>query len=101
MNALRRLVSARLLAALAAAGFPAAAALAQSTNYSSVEAISGTPIRLSYHASAHKNCAPAQPPDIKVSEPPKSGTLAVRNGTLATSKVEGCGRISVPVEVIF
>jgi hypothetical protein len=99
MKALRRLVSALLLAALA--GFVAAAALAQATNYSSAETTSATPIQLSYHASAHKNCTPATPPTIKVTEPPKSGVLEIRKGTLATNKVPSCGRISVPVQVVF
>jgi hypothetical protein len=83
------------------ASFAASPALAQATNYTSVETTSGTPIRLSYHASAHDNCTPAPPPTIKVSEPPKSGTLEVRKGTLATDRVPGCGRISVPVQVVF
>jgi hypothetical protein len=33
------------------------AALAQATNYTSVEATPGKPVQLTYHASAHKNCS--------------------------------------------
>ena len=50
---------------------------------------------------AHKNCAPAPPPTIRVTEPPKSGALVVRKGMLATDKVPGCERIKVPVQVVF
>jgi hypothetical protein len=89
------------LLSFAIAGFAASSVLAQATNYTSVETTSGTPIRVSYHASAHNNCTPALPPTIKVTEPPKSGTLEVRKGTLATDRVPGCGRISVPVQVVF
>jgi hypothetical protein len=90
-----------VLLLLAVACFRVSAALAQASNYTSIETTSGTPIRLGYHASAHKNCTPAQLPAIKVSEPPKAGALVVRKGTLATDKVPGCGLIRVPVQVVF
>ncbi len=90
-----------LLLAWAFAGFVASAAFSQATNYTSVETTSGTPIRLSYHASAHKNCTAAPPPTIKVSEPPKAGALVVRKGMLATDKVPGCGHIRLPVQAVF
>jgi hypothetical protein len=83
------------------AGLAASSAFAQATNYTTVETNSGTPIRLSYHAAAHKNCAPAPPPTIKVTERPKAGALVVRSGMLATDKLEGCGRIRLPVRVVF
>ena len=90
-----------LLLACAVAVSMTSAVLAQATNYSSVETTSGIPIRLSYHASAHKNCTPAPPPTIKVTERPKAGALVVRGGTLATNKVPGCERIRVPVQAVF
>lgn len=83
------------------AGFVASSAFAQAINYTSVETISGTPIRLSYHASAHKNCTPAPPPTIEVTERPKAGTLVVRRGVLATDKLESCGPVRLPVLVVF
>jgi hypothetical protein len=64
--------------------------LAQSTNYTSVEATSDNPVQLSYHASAHKNCTPAPLPTVRVIEAPKSGTLTVRGAVLKTDKVAGC-----------
>ena len=99
MKAMRLLSSVLLLAALA--GLVASVALAQATNYTSAETTSGTPIRLTYHASAHKNCTPAPPPTIKVTEPPKAGALVVRRGMLATGKVPGCERIKAPAQVVF
>jgi hypothetical protein len=93
--------AADLLLACVVAVSLGSAALAQATNYTSVETTSGIPIRLSYHASAHKNCTPAPPPIIRVTQPPKNGALVVRKGTLATDKVPGCDRIRVPVQVIF
>ena len=38
----------------------ATVALAQSANYTSLDATPDKPLQLSYHASAHKNCTPAQ-----------------------------------------
>jgi hypothetical protein len=98
MTAIRLCIA---LFSAAVAGYTASSALAQATSYTSVETTSGTPIRLGYHASVHKNCAPALPPTIKVSEPPKEGALVIRKGTLATDKVPGCERIRVPVQVVF
>jgi hypothetical protein len=46
----------------AAASLTATAAVAQDANYTSVEATSGEPLQLSYHASAQKNCTPASLP---------------------------------------
>lgn len=93
---LRTLVLSGAIASLAFSG-----ALAQAVSYTSVETTSGTSIRLSYHASAHKNCAPAPPPTINVTERPKAGALVVRRGMLATDKVAGCGPIRLPVQLVF
>src|ERR1700689_3061770 len=100
MNMMAMRLSIALLS-FAIAGFGASLAIAQTENYTSVETTSGNPIRLSYHASAHKNCTPAPAPTISVTERPKDGALVVRKGKLATDKVPGCGRISVPVQVVF
>jgi hypothetical protein len=90
-----------LLLAWTLAWFGPSSAFAQATSYASVETSSGTPIRLSYHASAHKNCTPAPPPTIEVTERPKAGALMVRRGMLATDKLTNCGPIRLPVLVIF
>ena len=61
----------------------AKSALAQDTNYTSVEAVPEKPVELSYHASANKDtCAPRQPATIRILERPKSGMLTVRKGML-------------------
>jgi hypothetical protein len=98
MRLMRRVTSA--LACVVAVSL-ASAVLAQATSFTNVETTSGTPIRLSYHATAYKNCTPAPPPAIKVTEPPKAGALVIRKGKLATDKVPGCEHISAPVQVVF
>jgi hypothetical protein len=98
MRTMRAVIS---LLACAVAVFITSAALAQATNYRTVETTSGKRVQLSYHASAHTNCTPAPPPTIKVTEPPKDGALIVQKGMLATNKFAGCGRIKVPVQVVF
>ena len=61
--------------------FVAPAALGQAINYTSVEAIAGKPVQLTYHADAHKStCTPAPMPTFRVVEPPKNGVLTVRKG---------------------
>jgi hypothetical protein len=89
------------LAASAAAGLLATAALAQVANYTSVETMSATPVQLSYHATAHKNCTPAPLPVVRVIEPPKSGMLTVRKAVLTTDKVAGCPAMKTPAQVVL
>jgi hypothetical protein len=89
------------LVAFAAAGLLATAALGQAANYTSVETISATPVQLSYHATAHKNCTPAALPTVRVIEPPKSGMLTVRKAVLTTDKVAGCPAMKTPAQVVL
>jgi len=91
-----------ILLACAIAGLVASAALAQAVNYSSVEAIAGKPLQLTYHASAHKsNCTPAPLATFDVLQPPKLGLLIVRKAMLTTNKVPDCPGLKIPAEVVF
>ena len=90
------LVAVVISSSTAALGQPA-----PTSNYTSIDATSGKPVQLSYHASAHKNCAPAPLPTIHVTQPPKSGVLTVRRAILSTDKVAGCPHIKVPAQVVF
>jgi len=86
----------------ALAGVLASCALAQAaTNYTSIEALAGKLVQLTYHASANKNCTPAPPPTIRVTQPPKDGVLTVRKAVLTTDKIAGCPRLKTPVQVVF
>jgi hypothetical protein len=75
------------------------AAFAQATNYTSVEAIAGKPVQLTYHASAKKDCTPAPPPTIRVTQAPKAAVLTIRPAS--TGKVAGCPKMRVPAHVVF
>jgi hypothetical protein len=90
-----------LLVSLAASGLVATAALAQSANYSSVEAVAGKPVQLGYYASAHKNCTAAEAPTVRVLTPPQHGTLSIRKAVLSTNKVAGCPGLKTPTQVAF
>ena len=80
-----------ILLSCALASFIAAPALGQALNYTSVEAIAGKPVQLTYHADAHKStCTSAPMPTFRVIEPPKNGVLSVRKAVLSTDKVPGC-----------
>jgi hypothetical protein len=82
--------------------FVAPAALGQALNYTSVEAIAGKPVQLTYHADAHKNtCTPAPIPTFRVVEPPKNGVLTVRKALLSTDKIPGCPGLKTPALVVF
>jgi hypothetical protein len=87
--------------ACALAGFLVSAAFAQATDYTSVDAIAGKPVQLSYHASANKNCVAGPPPTIRVTQPPKVGVLMVRKATLTTNKIAGCPGLKAPAEVVL
>jgi hypothetical protein len=87
---------------LGIAGFAVSGALAQAVNYTSVEAIAGKPLQLSYHASAHKSdCTPAPLVTFDVLQPPKLGLLIVRKALLTTDKIAGCPHLKIPAEVVF
>ena len=91
-----------MLLSCAIAGLAASAALAQATNYTSVEATAGKPVQLTYHASAHKSsCTPAPLPTVRVTQPPKAGVLTIRKALLTTGKIPGCEKIKLPAQVVF
>ena len=91
-----------MLLSCALASFVAAPALGQAINYTSVQAIAGTPIQLTYHADAHKStCRAAPEPTLRVLEPPKNGVLTVRQATLTTNKVGGCPGLKTPALFVF
>ncbi len=78
-----------------------ATAFAQSTNYTSVEAVAGTAAQIGYYASAKKDCAPAPLPTIRVLTPPKHGILSIRRGTVTTNRVANCPSLQTPAQVVF
>jgi len=80
---------------------PGTTAIAQSANYSSIEVSGTTPMQLSYHGSAHKNCTPAPLPTVRVIQAPTSGTLTVRRGILTTNKLANCPALKIPAQVVF
>jgi hypothetical protein len=84
--------------ALAAASF-AAAALAQTTDYTSFDAAPGKPIEIGNYAAVGANCTAIAPPTIKVMEPPHSGTLSVRSGERVYT-VANCPPIKIRAEVL-
>ena len=91
-----------MLLSCALACFVAAPALGQALNYTSVQAIAGKPVQLTYHADAHKStCSPAPVPTFRVIEPPKDGVLTVRKAVLTTNKVAGCPGLKTPALVVF
>jgi hypothetical protein len=82
--------------------FIAPAALGQALNYTSVEAIAGKPVQLTYHADAHKStCTPAPIPTLRVIEPPRDGVLTIRKAVLSTDKIPGCPGLKTPALVVF
>lgn len=75
---------------------------APTTNYTSVQAERGTPLRLGYHASAStKTCTATEPPTVRVVDPPDAGALSVKTGQLSTDKIKGCARMTIPARVLF
>jgi hypothetical protein len=91
-----------MLLSCALAWLVPATALGQAVNYTSVEAIAGKPVRLTYHADAHRStCTPAPMPTLRVIEPPKDGVLTVRKALLTTNKIAGCPGLKTLALVVF
>ena len=93
------------IVALSLAAMIPTAALAQeapSLNYTSFDATSAAPVQLGYYGAVHKDCTPAPPVTIRVSEPPKSGTFTILPGQLTTSaSAKPCPGVTIPAEVVF
>lgn len=92
------------IAIQAAAGVAPGTGLAQAAptmNYTSFDATSAKPVQIGYYGFAHKDCAPAPLPTIRVVEPPKSGTFTIRHGVLTTNRVAGCPGLRIPAQVAF
>jgi hypothetical protein len=96
------MLASTMLLSCALTCFVVAAAIAQAINYTSVQAVAGKPVQVTYHADAHKStCSPAPVPTFRVIEPPKDGVLTVRKGVLTTNKVAGCPGLKTPALVVF
>ena len=99
---MKPMLASTMLLSCALACFVAAPALGQAINYTSVQAIAGKPVQLTYHADAHKStCSPAPVPTLRVIEPPKEGVLTARKAVLTTNKVAGCPGLKTPALVVF
>jgi hypothetical protein len=70
-------------------------------NYSSMEAISGKTLQLTYHASVTKDCNPAPLPTIRLIDRPRSGTFTVRRATLTAAQIANCQNLNIPVQAVF
>lgn len=78
------------------------AGLAQSINYTSMEATAGQALQLTFHGTAHvSDCGPAPLPEVRALEPPQHGFLTVRRGQLTTDRIQKCPNLTVPAEVVF
>lgn len=89
-------------AALALAATAAAAQPGPIKNYTSIDAVRGTPVRIGYYVSAdRKNCKPVRPPTIRVVEPPKEGALTVKTGQITTSQIPGCPRMTLSGQAVL
>jgi hypothetical protein len=90
----------RRLGALVSAGaMLSATALAQTTDYTSFDALPGTPVEIGNYAAIGASCSAGTPPTIKVMEPPKAGTLSVKSGERVYT-VANCPPIKIPAEVL-
>jgi hypothetical protein len=93
----------RSLSALAVSTLVLAAvpALAQEKLFRNVDAQPGKTQRLAVAANVSPDCKPGTPPDIKVLQPPKNGSLAVRSGETPAGQLKRCPGLKVPVQGVF
>jgi hypothetical protein len=66
-----------------------------------VEAITGRPLRISYHATVRRDCTPGRLPSVRVLKFPTSGILTAKAVDLTTSRVAGCPKLKTPAQFIF
>ncbi len=80
----------------------ASGAIAQTESlHRSAEAVANKPLRIGIYGNVKKDCAPGPLPEVKVTTPPKHGTLAVRTGKVKTNRVANCPNLETPIQGVF
>jgi hypothetical protein len=74
-------------------------AFAQTTDYTSFDAMPGKPIEIGNYAAVGRTCSAGAPPTIKVVEPPREGTLRVRTGERVYT-VANCPPVKLQAQVV-
>lgn len=85
-------------AAITASAGPAAS---QSSQSATLSVASGQQLRLGYYSIFKKDCSAGPVPEIRISSPPKHGSLTLQIGTLATKRLQNCPEAKAPVQVVF
>lgn len=93
--------SIRFIALVLALGVGAFAAAAQDSRYRSAEAVTGRPLRIGIYGNVKKDCSAGPLPEVRVTTPPKHGTLAVRAGKVKTNRVANCPNLETPIQGVF
>ena len=93
--------SIRLIALTLALGIGASPAWAQDSRYRSADAVAGQPLRIGIYGNVKKDCSAGPLPEVRVTTPPKHGTLAVRAGKVKTNRVANCPNLETPIQGVF
>jgi hypothetical protein len=89
------------LAAFSALIALASVAVAQDQIYRSAEATAGKAVRLGVLTNISRECTAGPLPEIKVTVPPKHGTLAIRRGKAKAGALARCPNLEPPMQGIF
>ncbi|MCC2653033.1 MAG: hypothetical protein K0Q60_3196 [Microvirga sp.] len=78
-----------------------AGAVAQDQLYRSAEATTGKTVRLAVLTNVSRECTPGPLPEIRVTVPPKHGTLAIRRGRARAGALPRCPNLEPPLQGVF
>ena len=62
---------------------------------------SGKPVQIGYYLVLRADCSVGKVPEIRLTALPKSGSILVQDGTLTTTQLPNCPKISAPVRQIL
>jgi hypothetical protein len=74
---------------------------AQERLFRSVDAVQGKQVRLALVGNVTPDCKVGPKPELKVTSPPKHGTLAIRSGKTKAGSLPRCPNLEVPAEGVF
>lgn len=75
--------------------------LAQDSVYRRTNAVAGRTTQLSVHFNLNKDCLPGTLPEVRVIDPPRNGSLAIRVGRVNAEHFQACSSVSAPARVVL
>ena len=75
--------------------------VAQDSTHRSATVPSGQQLRLSAHFNINRNCSTGAAPEVRVTTPPRHGSLSIRSGTARSPQFGSCKNVDAPARLVI